>query len=230
VNVILAIALLGALVLGLPAAAADEVRPTTEPAGTEEAKASAPAASGPTLLVAGTILAPPRKAAVVVTLDQDGRETGSVQVDEGDTVDGYRVTAVEPDRVSFEGFGQTFTVRLGGPPPAAATGAPSTPTEATPTAIPTRERARGGRAPAVTGALSRGSAAVGQDRSPPPNAAELREKVQPLLDALREHPRFRQKLEQVRPLIRQRLEERRAAGADPREGSQDFPRRPPASE
>jgi hypothetical protein len=229
-NVIRAVALFSALVMGIPVVAADEVRQTTAPAGSEEERAAVRAASGPTLLVAGTILAPPRKAAIVVTVDQDGRETGSVQVNEGDTVDGYRVTAVEPDRVLFEAFGQTFTVRLGGPLPPTAAAAPYKQTETTPTAIPAPEPARVRRVPAARDASSRSAAAVGQDRSPPPNADELRAKAQPLLDALRNHPLFKQKLEQVRPLIQQKLEESRAAGFDPHAGRRDPPGPPAASQ
>ena len=221
-----ALALFIALAAGAPAFAAGDGQPTTPSAGSPGANPAVRAAPPATLLVAGVILAPPTKAAVIVTLDRDGRETASVRVNEGEIVDGYRVAAVEPDRVFFEGSGQTFAVRLGRPlPPASAPKGPTETTEQAPTASPGRGRPRIRRVPAGTVAPS-----AGPEQSPPPNIDELRKKAQPVLDALRNHPGLRQKFEQMRPVIRQRVEDSRAAGSEQHAGRGDAQPQPPASQ
>lgn len=182
--------LIGAVVLGIPVAAG--------------------AAAGPTLLVTGTIVAPPGNAAVIVVLDAAGRETGSARVSEGETVNGYRVAAVGPDRVLFEAAGQTFTVRLGGALPATGTDAASRPIEAT-----------------SSGRMA--SIAVGPDGVPPRDTDERLRRAEPVLKVLREHPRIQQKLREVQPLIQRRLEEARAKGYDPHADRRAAPDRPRGS-
>jgi hypothetical protein len=167
---------------------------------------AAGAAAGPTLMVTGTIVAPPRNAAVIAVLDAAGRETGSVRVTEGETVAGYRVTAVEPDRVSFEASGRRFTVRLGGALPAAGTDAASGPIE-------------------TTASSRTASVVVGPDGVPP---GDIR-RAEPVLKVLREHPRIHQKLEEVRPLLRRRLEALRAQGVDPHADRRNAAGRPRGS-
>jgi hypothetical protein len=218
------VAVLGVWLASIPVVSAQDVRPTARP-GAPGARSVGLAASGPEWFVTGTILAPPTKAALVVGMDQEGRETGSVRVNEGETVGGYRVIAVEEDRVSLERSGQLFTVRLGRSLPSPGRDAPPTPPGEVTPGTPDPELARGGRPVAVTGASpSRGLArVVGPDRSPRPDADELRHTVQPALEALRDHPRFRQKMEQVTPVLQRRLEESRAAGSDPHADRPDAP-------
>jgi hypothetical protein len=146
---------------------------------------------------------------VIVTLDAAGRETGSVRVAEGETVDGYRVTAVEPDRVSFEASGRSFTVRLGGALPATGTDTASR------SIAPTPVRMAG--------------VAVGPDGVPPRGSDEVLRRAEPVLDVIREDPRIRQKLREVSPRIQRRLEESRAKGFDPHAGRRDAAGRPRGS-
>ncbi len=71
---------------------------------------AAPPVSLPPVRVSGTLISPLMKAALIVVLDEQGKEAGFRQVGEGDTVEGYRVVSIQTDRVSFERDGHTFVV------------------------------------------------------------------------------------------------------------------------
>ena len=93
------------------------VSPESDGDESEEGSADGEPATGapPPLRVAGTVIAPPLRSAWVVILDEQGQERGSLRVDEGDTVAGYRVVGIRTDRVSFERDGETFEIPVGRP-------------------------------------------------------------------------------------------------------------------
>jgi hypothetical protein len=69
----------------------------------------------PPFLVAGVVIAPARRSAMLVVLDDARREIGVVNVREGESYGGYRVAKVEPERVLFERNGTVSPVIVGRP-------------------------------------------------------------------------------------------------------------------
>jgi type II secretory pathway component PulC len=83
----------------------------------------------PPFLVSGTIVSPPTRIALIVILDEQGKAVGEVKVHEGDTVKGYRVVKIDPERVLFERDGQPSPIRVGNAHHPVPVNAPVTPYE-----------------------------------------------------------------------------------------------------
>ena len=86
-------------------------------AGEEEHKGDSPEAAVsthvPSLLVAGTLISPPTRIALIVILDEQGKATGERKLHEGEDVNGYRIAKIHQDMVYFERDGRTFRIRVG---------------------------------------------------------------------------------------------------------------------
>lgn len=155
----------------------------------------------PALQVGGTLVMPERKAALIVVLDGQGKETGSFWVNEGDVVQGYRVLRIEADRVSLLRDGETLVVYLGR---TAGRGAPSA---GAPTAPLILFRPAGSGEEIVPDLPYKGRREGPPETLPagvvPGEEIETDEEVS--LDALGQDPQFREQLEEMRTLLRQRL-------------------------
>lgn len=155
----------------------------------------------PAVQVAGILIALPQKAVLLVLQDQQGNETGSLWVDEGETVQGYRVASVETDRVSFVREGTTFVVALGYAPARAATSArtPNRP----PTQVPPAVRGR----PPTPGLPDGGTTEEPAERALVPGGSTDEAQKEPesevSIDTLAEQ--FREQLEETRERLRERL-------------------------
>lgn len=154
----------------------------------------------PAVQVAGILIALPKKAALLVLQDQQGNETGSLWVDEGETVQGYRVASVETDHVSFVREGRSFVVLLGYTPARTAPSArtPNIPPTRFPPAgrgrAPTPDRPRGGTTeePAERALVPGGSA----------DEAQKEPESEVSIDTLAEQ--FREQLEETSERLRER--------------------------
>ena len=152
--------------------------PTVSPTTEEVRTAPVPP---PPLRVVGTVISPQKKAALIVILDERGKERSSLKVNEGETVEGYRIVKIYMDQVSFERGGQTFLVTVWNERPPIPRIVPDLPYEGT------KERS----AEFVT---------------PPSNVEEIKKGTEVFFEQLGQNPEFQKKLEEMRPLIRQRLE------------------------
>ncbi|MDE2484410.1 MAG: hypothetical protein KGL32_04040, partial [candidate division NC10 bacterium] len=116
-----------------------------------------------------------------VILDDRGKQVGSLKVDEGETIESYRIVKIHMDQVSFERDGQTFTVAVWNERPPAPKMVPDLPYEGT------KER-------------------TAEFVSPPANVEEIQKGTESFFEQLKANPEFQKKLEEVRPLIRQKVE------------------------
>jgi hypothetical protein len=141
---------------------------------------------------------------MLVLLDDRRREVGVVLLREGESFDGYRLAAVESARVLLEQSGTLFSVPVGRPLPAPR-GAPDVgphagsgphfipgPIKPTPDLEYKGPQVRRGA----------GSGESGEVGGPPPDQAAL----QNFLERVFSDPQLRQKVEEMRPNIRQSLE------------------------
>jgi len=162
----------------------------------------------PPIEVLGTIIAHPIQMVVVEVLDSAGQATATRRLRTGDSVEGYRVVVVEPDRVTFEREGRRFVVPVGrthgrkpAQPDALGQGLPGAifvPGSVAPVPdLPYRGPREGPLAREVP---------PGSTREPP--TKENQESAEPLLEKVLGDPEFRQRLEQMRPILRRQLEER----------------------
>lgn len=172
-------------------------------AGTR-AGAIAPAASAP-FWVAGVVIGPARRSAILVPLDDARREQGIVTLLEGQSYNEYRLVTVEPARVVLEANGTLVSLGIGRPysgprgapgaGPRAATGPIFTPGPDKPrpdVEYMGRQIPRGGGAEATSAGA----------RERPPDT----ETVQNFVERVFGHPKFQQQIEEIRPLIRQRMD------------------------
>ena len=151
------------------------------------------------------VIAPEKRSAILVLLDSERRDVGHMTLREGESISGYRVAGVEPDRVLLERGGRVFTVSVGRPRigPTGALGVagrrpvfipgPDKPTPDLEFKRDETRRRQGG-----------GSSGVPADaaRSDP-------EATQDILQRMFGNPRVQQRVEESRPIIRQRLERER---------------------
>ena len=183
-----------------------------------QAQEGAPVTGGePPFWVAGVVIAAERRSAILVMLDNGRRDVGHVTVREGESISGYRVAGVEPDRVRLERGGSVFSVPVGQPKtgPTGALGVAGR----RPIFIPgpdkptsdlefkrdeTRRRQGGGSSGVPAGAAD-------------PQAIRDPEAAQDILQRVFGNPRLQQRLDESPPIIRQRLEGER------QERSQDVP-------
>lgn len=156
----------------------------------------------PPFQVAGTVIAPSAKMALIV----QGDEAGGQWVEEGDTIHGYRVIRISERTVTFERDGQTVVVILGRAAGRLQLAAPDKPGETPPPIlfIPA------GGGPALVPDLPAKRRGDGPPVSPSPSPARVEnvqgEKADVPLESLVQDPQFRENLEHVRTLLRQRLQ------------------------
>jgi len=86
-------------------------------ANSERPQAAAPAGRTEpippsSLRVTGIVISPQKKVTLIGILDEQGQEVETVWATEGETVKGYRLVAIEVDRVSFEQDGETFVIAI----------------------------------------------------------------------------------------------------------------------
>ncbi len=144
------------------------------------------------LRVVGTATYPPKKSVLIVVLGEQFKPVNSLKVNEGETVEGYRVVRVHMDQVTFERDGQTFEVAVWN--------------ERAPVA---NQRAPARIIPDVPYVSTKEQSA--KFISPPANMEEISKGTEVFFERLQQNPEFRNMLEEARPLIRQRLE---ASGAN----------------
>ena len=158
----------------------------------------------PPFLVTGVVIAPAQRSAMLVVLDDRRREVGVILLREGESFDGYRLAAVEPARVLLEQSGTLFSVPVGRPlsgpkgPPDVGSYAGSGPHFIPGPIKPTPDLEYNG--PQVRRGAGSGESGEVGGPSPDPGA------LQNFLEGLFSHPQLRQKVEEMRPNIRQSLE------------------------
>jgi type II secretory pathway component PulC len=177
-----------------------------------QAQEGVPVTGGePPFWVAGVVIGAEKRSAILVMLDSGRRDVGHMTLREGESISGYRVAGVEPDRVLLERGGSVFSVPVGQPKtgPTGALGVAGRrpvfipgPDKPTPDLEfkkdETRRRQRGGSSGVPAGA----------DR-PDPQAIRDPEAAQDILQRVFGNPRLQQRLDESRPIIRQRLERER---------------------
>ena len=171
----------------------------------------------PPFWVAGVVIAPAQRSALLVILDDARRDMGIITLREGESFGGYRVAAVEPTRVLLEQNGELFPV-LVGRPYAGPRGVPDVSARpgSGPIFIPGPDK------PTLDleyigpqGKREQGSATSGGTGG---SSADP-EAVQNFLERLFNDPQLRQTIEERRPLIRQRLERAKQDGQRPPDAS-----------
>lgn len=85
------------------------------PAAGRVAPSADATAAAPPFLVAGVIVTSVQRSAVLVLLDDTGREIGFIALREGESFGGYRLATVEPARVLLERSGTIVAVPVGRP-------------------------------------------------------------------------------------------------------------------
>ncbi len=187
------------------------------PTAVQTAPGAATTVGAPPFWLAGVVITPAQRSALLVVLDDTRREVGVITLREGESFGGYRVAAVEPSGVLLEQSGVVFSVVVGRP----YTGPRGTPdvgprAGAGPIVIPgpdqptpdleyTGPQVKRGQGNAVSGGAG--------GNSPDPEA------VQNFLQRLFSDPQLQEKVEEMRPIIRQRLERAR----QDRQGPPDAP-------
>jgi type II secretory pathway component PulC len=144
-------------------------------------------AKTPPFWVAGVVITPTQRSAVLVVLDGSRREVGVATLREGESIEGYRLAGVEPERVLLEQAGTQYSVPVGRPQP---NGAP-----------PVNARARPG------------PIFIPGPNKPTPDAPYTGVQVNPESEASQqalqrviESPQFQQTIEEMRPILQQRLD------------------------
>jgi hypothetical protein len=156
------------------------------------------------LLLSGTVLTPESRSALLVAVDDGGHVTATLRIAEGERFAGYRLVKIEVDRVNLERDGTELVIRLGMPLPAA-----SSPDHPEPQS---NSRVRILQSGIIPDLPAPGKQLVPDgDPDAPRERAEMREAAEALLQKLRDDPEFSRKVEQLRPIIRQRIE----SGAEP---------------
>jgi len=152
----------------------------------------------PPFHLAGTVVAPPAKMALIV----QGDEAGGQWIEEGETIHGYRVVSIEERQVTFERDGQTVVVILGRPGGAFQPAAPDKQDESPPPVL---------FIPAGRSLLEPDLPAKGRGGAPPSplpaqgEHAREEEGEAPALDIFGHDSHFREQLEAMRTLLRERL-------------------------
>jgi hypothetical protein len=206
------VALAGLVLAGLsgPASAGDtrEERPATAQV------APIPVAVGPAppFWVAGVVIGPARRSAILVPLDDARRELGVVTLHEGESYDNYRLVAVEPARVLLEQDGAVLALGVGRPY-SGPRGAPEPGTRPTgPIFIPGPDKPKPDieyTGPQVRRSQGSGSSGVTTETAPDS------EQVQNFVERLFSHPQIQQQIEEIRPVVRQKMDRARQDGGAP---------------
>ena len=183
---------------------------TEGPATVQAAPADVATAGAPPFWVAGVVIAPAQRSALLVVLDDTRREVGVVTLREGESYGGYRVAAVESARVLLEQNGAVFPVPVGRPY-TGPKGVPDVsarpgsgpifipgPDKPTPDLEYTGPQVRRGGGNAPSGGAG--------GTSPDPEA------VDNFLQRVFSNPQLQQKIEERRPIIREKLERARQDG------------------
>jgi len=171
----------------------------------EGAKTNVAVADKPPFWVAGVVITPAQRSAFLVVRDDTRRDTGVVTLREGQSYEGYRVRAIDADRVHFDRNGVETSVVVGRP--ADAPGSvpdavrrpfvilgPDKPIPNIPATGRSLKRGEGSRA----APLPQGSAS----ESPAPDPEVLGK----IFDALSNSPQFQQRMEEQRSVIQRKLE------------------------
>src|SRR5712691_13163317 len=93
-----------------PAANANGVAPAVQSSAMDAATAAPPP-----FWVAGVVITQAQRSAVLVVLDEAGRDVGVITLRQAESYGGYRVATIESDRVLFEREGTMFPVVVGRP-------------------------------------------------------------------------------------------------------------------
>jgi hypothetical protein len=160
-------------------------------AGEEGHKGNSPEAAVPThappLLVAGTLISPPTRIALIVTLDEQGKATGERKLHEGEDVNGYRIAKIRQDMVYFEKDGRTFPIRVGNN------------RQPVPTTIN------------IVTPYERKKEKPTNFIPPPDDIEDLKKQTETFMERLKGSPEFQKGLEEMRRRLRERSEAPRAS-------------------
>jgi hypothetical protein len=88
---------------------------TTKPATSDPAPKTSATPQPAPFWVAGVVITAAQRSAFLVLLDEARRDTGVVQLHQGESYGGYRLANIEPDRVMLERDGAVFPVVVGRP-------------------------------------------------------------------------------------------------------------------
>jgi hypothetical protein len=183
------------------------------PAAVQTAPGTVATLEAPPFWVAGVVIAPARRSAILVVLDDARREMGVITLGEGESFGGYRVAAVEPARVLLEQNGAVFSVLVGRPH----TGPKDAPDvnarmRSGPIFIPGPDKPTPDleyNGPQVTRGQGNATSGGADGNAPDPEA------LQNFLQRLFNDPQMQQKIDEMRPIIRQRLERAKQDGRHP---------------
>jgi hypothetical protein len=167
----------------------------------------------PPFWVARVVIAPAQRSVVLVVLDDTRRDVGLISLREGESFGGYRVAAVEPARVLLEQNGAVFAVLVGRPH----TGPKDAPDvnarmRSGPIFIPGPDKPTPDleyNGPQVTRGQGNATSGGADGNAPDPEA------LQNFLQRLFNDPQMQQKIDEMRPIIRQRLERAKQDGRHP---------------
>jgi hypothetical protein len=183
--------------------------PSSSPEPVQIAPGAAATLGAPPFWLAGVVITATQRSALLVVLDDTRREVGVITLREGESFGGYRVAAVETSRVLLDRGGVVFPVVVGRPytgptgTPHAGPRAPifvPGPDKPTPDLEYTGPQVKRDQGNAVSGGAG--------GNSPDPEA------VQNFLQRLFSNPQIQQTVEEIRPVMRQRLERGRQDGQE----------------
>jgi len=198
-------------VVGLTTPAGAQGTSDGRPAAGQGAPAPAALDSGPPFWVAGVVIGPARNSAVLVPLDHARRELGVITLREGESYDGHRLVGVEPARVLLERDGKVFELSVGRP--FAGPRGASEPAPRVPIFIPGPDKPKPDveyTGPQVRRGDGGGAGSGGAAERQPDSEA-----VQNYVERLFSHPQFQQQIEEIRPIIRQKMDRARQDGQPP---------------
>jgi type II secretory pathway component PulC len=133
----------------------------------------------PPFWVVGVVITSAQRSAVLVMLDDARRELGVTTIREGESLGGYRLTAVESDRVLIEQGGVQRSVPVGRPHQGSKDAPDASARKRPPIFIPAPNTATG---------------------------VPMEPAAQDALQRLLESPQFQQRIEEMRPVLMQRLD------------------------
>ena len=179
------------------------------PAPSRNAPISITTAAAAPFWVAGVVITLAQRSAVLVPLDEARRETGVVTLREGESYEGYRLATVEPTRVLLEQNGAVFSVMVGRPH-TGPRGTPDAGPRVGPIFIPGPDRPKpdleytGPQVRRGEGATIPAGGGGGTPADP--------KAVENFIDRLFNHPQMQERIEEIRPVMRERLERARQDG------------------
>lgn len=174
----------------------------------QNAPANVATAETPPFWLAGVVITPDQRSAVLVVLDDARREVGFTTLREGESLGGYRLAAVEPGHVLLERGDARFAVPVGRPKSAADTTARG---GSKPAFIPGPEKPTPD-VPYTGPQVNRG---VGSVTSGDGGGAGLEPPAQNILQRLLESPQFQQRVEEMKQRRLDRVQPDNQAPPDP---------------